>query len=242
MNTDDLILRSYALSTTGLYEEAEALLKSDADALKSVSGLDLLARLRVEQGDDISARRLWQQVLEMDPSNIRALAALRMLGTPWRIHSFVSLVSRLTGLLIISSFALYGAFRLGEIGRMHDTKSEIARSPVPISAPVQGRERIMTFAQPPTRIELAALSNFVASAGHDCWLSVACAVEPMSSSKWRSRGLGFKRSAIFAESFAEVVGFPYERILIATVTNVAPPFLSLRLLNSKQEFSHETAN
>jgi hypothetical protein len=241
MNTDDVILRSYALSTIGLYEEAEALLKSDADALKSVPGLDLLARLRVEQGDDISARRLWQQVLEMDPSNREALAAIRLLGTPWRTLSLLALVSRLTGLLIISIFALYGAFRLGEIGRKHDTKSEMARSLIPISNPVQGRERIMTFAQAPTRIELAALSNFVASVGHDCWLLVACAEEPLSS-KGRTRGLGFKRSAIFAESFAEVVGFPYERILIATVTNVAPPFLTLRLLNSKQEVSHETAN
>lgn len=229
MNTDDLILRSYALSTTGLYEEAEALLKSDADALKSVPGLDLLARLRVEQGDDISARRLWKQVLEMDPNNIRALAALRMLGTTWRIHSFVSLVSCLTGLLIISSFALYGAFRLGESGRKHDTKSEMARSLIPISNPTHARERVLTFAQPPTRSELAALSNFVASAGSDCWLSVACAVEPLSSNG-RSRSLGFKRSAIFAESFAEIIGFPYERVLIATSTNVASPFLTLRLL------------
>jgi hypothetical protein len=241
MNTDELILRSYALSTTGLYEEAEALLKSNTGALKSVPGLDLLARLRVEQGDDISARRLWQQVLELDPNNMRALDAIRILGTPWRIRSSFSLVSRLTGLLIISGFALYGAFRLGEIGRKHDTKSEMARSLIPITNPFQGRERIKTFAQAPTRIELVALSNFVASAGHDCWLSVACAVEPLSSNA-RTRGLGFKRSAIFAESFSEVVGFPYERILIATVTNVAPPFLTLRLLNSKQEVSHETAN
>lgn len=241
MNANEVILQSYAFARAGLLEEAEALLKSCPEALSAVPGLDLCARLRVEQGDDSTAQRLWHQVLEMDPNNMRALAAIRMLGTPWRLHSFVSLVARLTGLLIISSFALYGAFRLGEVGRKHDTKPEMVRSLIPMTSPAQARERFLTFAQPPTRSELLALSNFVASAGPDCWLSVACAVEP-SASNGRSRGLGFKRSAIFAESFAEIVGFPYERVLIATATNVIPPFLALRLLNLKQEFSNETAN
>ena len=239
MNTDDVILRSYALSSTGLYYEAECLLTSDPAALKSAAGLDLLARLRVEQGDDVSARRLWQQVLDLEPGHEGALAAIRMLDTPWRIKAWGRLVFRLSGMIVVTCFALYGAFRLGEVGSKPDKVDAVVQSIKPKVD--SGKERVLTLAHPPTMSELASLSNLLTEVGKDCWISVACAADPLSANG-SSRGLGFKRSASFAESFTEVVGFPYERVLIATTTNLSPPFATVRVFGSQQEHHHETAD
>jgi len=240
VNTDDVILRSYALSSTGLYNEAECLLTSDTAALKSAAGLDLLARLRVEQGDDVSARRLWQQVLDLEPGHEGALAAIRMLDTPWRIKAWGRLVFRLSGLSVVTCFALYGAFHLGEGGSKSGKVPEVVQSIKPKVRTDSCTERVVTLAHPPTRSELASLSNLLTEIGSDCWISVACAADPLSANG-SSRGLGFKRSACFAESFTEVLGFPYERVLIATTTNLSPPFATLRIFGSQQERHHETA-
>ncbi len=241
MSAGDVILRSYVLSSKGLFNEAERLLTSDTSVLKSVAGLDLLARLRVEQGDVVSARQLWKQVLEIEPGHEGALTAIRLLDTPWRIKAWGRLVFRLSGLLIVTCFALYGAFRLGEAGGKPNKVGAVVQSIKPKVRCDSGKERVLTLAHPPTMSELASLSNLLTEVGKDCWISVACAVDPLSANGI-SRGLGYKRSASFAESFTEVVGFPCERVLIATTTNLSPPFATLRIFGSQQERHHETAD
>lgn len=241
MSTDDVILRSYALSLAGLHNEAESLLTSDVAALKSVAGLDLLARLRVEQGDDASARLLWQQVLEIEPKHEGALAAIRTLDTPWRAKARGRLAFRLSGMIVITCFALYGALCMGKDERKADKADAVVQPVKTEDKGDGGKERILTLAHPPTMNELASLSNLLVEVGNDCWISVACTADSLSTSR-SSHDLGFRRSASFAESLTQVVGFPYERVLIATTTNVSPPFATLRIFGSQRERHHETAD
>lgn len=76
MTSEVAILRAYALATQGRYAEAENLLKSAHGALNTPAGADLLARIRFEQGDNESAKRIWEQVLSVEPTNESALKAL----------------------------------------------------------------------------------------------------------------------------------------------------------------------
>ena len=76
MTSEVAILRAYALATQGRYAEAENLLKSADGALNTPAGADLLARIRFEQGDNESAKCIWEQVLSVEPTNESALKAL----------------------------------------------------------------------------------------------------------------------------------------------------------------------
>ncbi len=80
----DTLLHSYCLATAESYEEAERLLAANPDVAQSAAGLDVLARIRMEQGDEATARRLWRAVLEREPGHPGATAALGLLDNPWR--------------------------------------------------------------------------------------------------------------------------------------------------------------
>ncbi len=82
MTSEVAILRAYALATQGRYAEAEALLKSADGALNTTTGADLLARIRFEQGDNESAKSIWEQVLSVEPTNESALKALAATDSP----------------------------------------------------------------------------------------------------------------------------------------------------------------
>ena len=224
----------------GEFDEAETLLCESGRFPSTCAALDLLARILVRKGQVDRARMMWKQVLKIEPGHEGALAAMRMLDTPWRIKAWGRLVFRLSGLSLVTCFALYGAFHLGEGGSKSEKVPEVVQSIKPKVRTDSCKERVVTLAHPPTRSELASLSNLLTEIGSDCWISVACAADPLSTNG-SSRGLGFKRSACFAESFTEVLGFPYERVLIATTTNLSPPFATLRIFGSQQERHHETA-
>lgn len=83
-NARTALLCAYTLATAKHYAEAEALILSDTDVAKTPEALDLLARIRAEQGDVAEARRLWQEIVSLDPDNKSARRALRNLGKPPR--------------------------------------------------------------------------------------------------------------------------------------------------------------
>ncbi|MGN0887020.1 MAG: hypothetical protein ACI4RT_08515, partial [Candidatus Spyradenecus sp.] len=56
------LLCAYTLARAGHYGEAEALILSDGELSKTTEAMDLLARIRAEQGDEGEARRLWQEI------------------------------------------------------------------------------------------------------------------------------------------------------------------------------------
>ena len=82
MTAEVAILRAYAFASQRKYDEAEALLRSVPEALDMPSGTDLLARIRFEQGDVDSARRIWEAQLRIDPSCEPARKALMALDDP----------------------------------------------------------------------------------------------------------------------------------------------------------------
>ena len=83
-NAKTALLCAYALASAKHYAEAESLILSDAEVAKTPEALDLLARVRAEQGDVAEARRLWREILLTQPDNKSAKAALRNLGKPPR--------------------------------------------------------------------------------------------------------------------------------------------------------------
>lgn len=72
MTEESAILRAYALATQGKVEDAKALLAG----LESPVAKDLLARILHDSGEDESARALWESILEQEPGQPEATAAL----------------------------------------------------------------------------------------------------------------------------------------------------------------------
>ena len=82
MTNEVAILRAYAFASQGKYAEAEQMLQSMPETLDTLSGADLLARIRFEQGDEDAARHIWEQILRSDPTNESAKKALEALDNP----------------------------------------------------------------------------------------------------------------------------------------------------------------
>ena len=102
-NARTALLCAYTLATAKHYAEAEALILSDTDVAKTPEALDLLARIRAEQGDVAEARRLWQEIVSLDPDNKSARRALRNLGKPprrWWMKIVVAAGKRLAALTV----------------------------------------------------------------------------------------------------------------------------------------------
>lgn len=72
-----LLLCAYTLAKAKRYAEAEAMILSNAEVAKTPPAIDLLARLRVEQGDLIEARRLWEDLASTNPDYLPARNALK---------------------------------------------------------------------------------------------------------------------------------------------------------------------
>lgn len=83
-NAKTALLCAYTLASARHYPEAEALILSDAELAKTPEAMDLLARIRTEQGDLAEARRLWQEIQSLHPEHKPSRLALRALGKPPR--------------------------------------------------------------------------------------------------------------------------------------------------------------
>ena len=79
-NAKTALLCAYTLASARHYPEAEALILSDAELAKTPEAMDLLARIRAEQGDLPEARRLWQEIQALHPEHRPSRQALRHLG------------------------------------------------------------------------------------------------------------------------------------------------------------------
>jgi len=69
-----VVLAAHQLAMRGELEQATSLLVKNGRLPKFVTGLDLLARIAVLQGDFARAKNLWQSVLAQEPDNVAALA------------------------------------------------------------------------------------------------------------------------------------------------------------------------
>jgi tetratricopeptide (TPR) repeat protein len=94
----DLVLaRAQSLAYDGKRKAAEDLLRSSLDSARSAPrALDLLARIRAQQGRYADAAELWGRVIQFDPSNAEARnargTALRMTRLRHAIRPSVALV------------------------------------------------------------------------------------------------------------------------------------------------------
>ncbi len=82
MTSEVVILRAYAFASQGKYADAEQLLASVPEALNTPSGADLFARIKFEQGDVATARRIWEELLVVDATNESAKNALAAIDAP----------------------------------------------------------------------------------------------------------------------------------------------------------------
>lgn len=82
MNPEAVLMSAYALATQERFDEAERVLESCPEAVKTVSGQDLLARIRLAQGQVDQARQIWGRILSVDQDNPEAKAALDALDNP----------------------------------------------------------------------------------------------------------------------------------------------------------------
>lgn len=88
-NAKTALLCAYTLARARQYAEAEALILSHDELSKTPEAIDLLARIRMEEGDTAEARRLWQSIQTLYPEHTPSRNALKAMGKrpvrlPWR--------------------------------------------------------------------------------------------------------------------------------------------------------------
>ncbi len=112
-NSKVALLCAYTLASAGRYDDAEALILTDVEVSRTSEAMDLLARIRVEQGDRAEARRLWQEVQLRDPNHAPSRIALKNLDrAPSRFSCrtkwWASLAAAAIGGIVIGAWLLGG--------------------------------------------------------------------------------------------------------------------------------------
>lgn len=107
-NTKVALLCAYTLARAARYGEAEALILSDSELAKTTEAMDLLARIRAEQGDEGEARRLWQEIQLIHPEHEPSRKALKALGktaveVPWKALCLLLLPLVLAGGMVVGA-------------------------------------------------------------------------------------------------------------------------------------------
>lgn len=137
-----LLSRATALARSGCYDSAERVL--DGVPRDYSEGLDLLARIRAQQGRIPDAIAFWTEALRLDPGNAVYEDSLRKAGqmkaAPWRRWSRPLLA---VGLLV----ALIMGMGLG-INRLSSPKPQVATAPPAQEQPRREAFDIPTFQIP----------------------------------------------------------------------------------------------
>lgn len=126
-----VINKAVELARAGHYQQAEDLLSGLQRGKDQPSVLDLLARMRAQQGRWLEAEAYWKQALEKDPTNPAYQEGLRYIQRTRRppiLHRF--LLPVLLGLIILLLALLFiipGASRLTSLeGAMQGISGEVA--------------------------------------------------------------------------------------------------------------------
>lgn len=103
-NAKTALLCAYTLAKAKQYAEAEALILSHEELAKTPEAIDLLARIRLEEGDEAEARRLWQSIQAVYPEHAPSRTALKLIGKrPVKIN-WVSILAVLLPVLFCVGF------------------------------------------------------------------------------------------------------------------------------------------
>ena len=115
------ISRATTLAWSGDHSAAETLLHPGGELLRDPSALDLLARLRAQQGDYAAAENLWKQVLKTDTGHPAAIAGIHRIRRRRASVSWPRLVVAAT--VLASAWVIATAI----VHAARDRKNETAR-------------------------------------------------------------------------------------------------------------------
>jgi flagellar motor protein MotB len=128
---DFLIAQNLVVS--GNLDEAEHLLRKGGEQSLSIEALDLLARIAAQRGNFEQAGELWKTVLEKDPDNEAAKAAIKRLDSPWIAVALIKRLAFLASIAVVFFLSIVGLFALFNV----DWKSQLkSSSPANISTPI----------------------------------------------------------------------------------------------------------
>lgn len=109
MTNEVVILRAYALLSQGECDAALEMLKGAPRALNTLSGADLFARIRFEQGFEDEARQIWERIHAAAPDFEPATKALEAFRNPPREVEDEEKVPRGGGWIVVCVALLLGA-------------------------------------------------------------------------------------------------------------------------------------
>jgi type VI secretion system protein ImpK len=118
------IAHATQLARSGQYAEAESILSASGEGSKTAPGaLDLLARIRAQQGDLPEAEKLWEHANRLDPSNAAYLYALRRVAAMRENPAGRVTALRFATILSVVALICFGAwmFIKSRIGAPPDT-------------------------------------------------------------------------------------------------------------------------
>lgn len=105
-------LAAQNLAANGSLDEAEHLLRKSDEQPPSIAALDLLARIAIQKGQMEQAGKIWKIVLERDPSNEAAKAAIKRLGSPWIAIALVKRFAYLASIAVVLCLSIIGLITL----------------------------------------------------------------------------------------------------------------------------------
>ena len=125
------LARATELAQLRKFVEAEGVLSPNGELPDNPRELDLLARIAVHRGELPQARRLWQAILQKDPTHEPAKAALQQLGSPWLMFSFDTRTAFLVGIATLICLSMVGLVASGFLF------SELSRAPSSVTRTIE---------------------------------------------------------------------------------------------------------
>lgn len=113
------------LVVSGRLDEAELLLHKNGDPSISIEALDLLARIAVQKCQINQAEKLWKTVLERDPNNEAAKAAIKRLESPWISIALIKRLAFLIGIAVSVCLSVFGLYTLFNFDRQSESQDAV---------------------------------------------------------------------------------------------------------------------
>lgn len=140
------------LARVGKFDEAEHLIEElNPETSYTALELDLLARIRGQQGRLSEAEALWSRAIQLDPDNESYRSGLRRIASMRRRPVWMtSLIFLITGVLIIAAIFIACLLIRGYLRELHESVRREAReavaaaAPAPIASPQKEREPTST--------------------------------------------------------------------------------------------------
>lgn len=211
-NNDTTIFEACELAANGEFEMAEFLLTSNPAVAQSAAGLDLLARIRMDEGSLQDAKALWQKVLSTDPSNGAALDALQRIAEREGLKRW-----RLLAITASCCCLIVGVAALSSRLMLLKTKFVVQPASVPVEKVDASAEIVCTnFCM--NAGTKAAIRQAIETAGPE-WRVILTASLPNPNGAPQNPKQSLAQTLALAQSLAEALQLPAERFFYQTSDN-----------------------